>query len=150
MRASQAEDTATQAFEEMGSMKDTLSDLKDRLAQVLVMQHADMAPSSCPRSWRASARQPCVHRIGCHAEDVPCKERCSQPIVQGPGSPGPVLLKRTATVISPHCPGCSQAHSNPSLHPPRCAGRRPRRRWQPSCRLQTLEAPAVEAQAMAG
>ena len=34
MRASQAEDTALQAFEEMGSMKDTLSDLKDRLAQV--------------------------------------------------------------------------------------------------------------------
>ena len=34
MRASQAEDTATQAFEEMGAMKDTLSDLKERLVQV--------------------------------------------------------------------------------------------------------------------
>ena len=34
MRASQAEDTAGQAFEEVGHMRDAVADLKERLAQV--------------------------------------------------------------------------------------------------------------------
>lgn len=69
MRASQAEDTATQAFEEMGAMKDTLSDLKERLVQVtqLCEQHAardDGCCTSCshirpPASfiWLCTSRQ---------------------------------------------------------------------------------------------
>ena len=35
MRASQAEDTAGQAFEEVGHMRDTVADLKERLVQVI-------------------------------------------------------------------------------------------------------------------
>ena len=34
LRVSQAEDTAAQAFEEVGNMRDTVADLKERLAQV--------------------------------------------------------------------------------------------------------------------
>ena len=47
MRASQAEDTALQAFEEMGSMKDTLQDLKDRLAQVCAFWQLPSAMPCC-------------------------------------------------------------------------------------------------------